>query len=805
MKLYPFQQECVEKLEKVISVLIGDDMGLGKSMPISEPVLTPNGFVPIGSLKLGDAVIGSSGKNTIITGVFPQGTRPVVKVKFSDKTYSRCDIEHLWTVTTSYNKRSGRPYETYTTKQLISNGIYDSAGNRKYFLPMVKPVEFAELHQELDPYFLGVLLGDGNLSQPANVVVSTDLEIIQNIDMPNGVTKTHYGYDGTSARYGFSGLLSYTRKLKLQGCKSEDKFIPNNYKHGTVDSRIALLQGLLDTDGTTANSRGKPTTTIEYGTTSRQLASDVDFIVRSLGGTTSTTIKFPTYKYKGNKLDGKPFYRMIVKLPSGIVPFRLRRKLSKWVPRTKYEPTKSIVNIIPDGDEECVCIAVLAKDSLYVTRDFTLTHNTHEAIALDLKRRLLFPNHKLKTLIVCPLSVVSTWTIAWLQWAPHLRVLPINNKDRSYFINELQDDVYDVFICHWPVLRLMTELEDIIFFHVIADEAHALQNRKSKQSVSLKKLKAGYKSALTGTPAFDKPDDLWSILNWLYPKYWSSYWKYWNEHIIFDNFNGYRTIVGVNNPEKLQREMSGFYIRRRKEEVLTDLPDKYYSEIKIELGPQQRRAYNSMRDDMLAWVGEHEAEPVVAPIIIAQLTRLQQFACAFAEFDPIKNKMMLSEPSTKLDAVIDILDSTGSQVVVFSNYSQVIDLLCARLEKKGITYGKYVGKTPNAQRSQIVSDFQDGKLQVFAGTISAGGVGINLFAADKVIFIDRNWSNALNLQAEDRLHRMGQQNAVQVIDIIADKTIDAKRIRIIKQKWSWVRKLLGEGEVDEWNEEDEEE
>src|SRR6185503_10545787 len=132
---------------------------------------------------------------------------------------------------------------------------------------------------------------------------------------------------------------------------------------------------------------------------------------------------------------------------------------------------------------------------------------------------------QLKTLTVCPLAMVSTWTRTWYQWAPHLRILPINNKDRRHFVEELADDNYDVFICHWPslILKDMIELQNVHWFHIIADEAHALQNRKAKQTLALKKLQTGYKSALTGTPAFDKPDDLWSIPNWLYPKFWTSY------------------------------------------------------------------------------------------------------------------------------------------------------------------------------------------------------------------------------------------------------------------------------------------
>jgi SNF2 family DNA or RNA helicase len=397
--------------------------------------------------------------------------------------------------------------------------------------------------------------------------------------------------------------------------------------------------------------------------------------------------------------------------------------------------------------------------------------------------------------------MVSTWTKAWFQWAPDLRILPINNKDRSFFVDQLTDDYHDVYICHWPALRLIPELVDVKWFHVIADEAHAMQNRKSKQSVAIKEIPTGYKTALTGTPAYDKPDDLWSILNWLYPRYWSSYWKYFNEHVMYANFNGYKSIVGVNNPEKLQKEMEQFYIRRKKSDVLMDLPEKYYSQVDVELTPQQRRAYNSMKNDMLAWIGSQEALPVVAPVVIAQLTRLQQFAVAFAEWNDEKQKMMLSEPSSKIDAVIEIVKEAGSQqIVVFSQFAQVIKLLAKRLEKEGITCGKFIGETPADERSKLINDFQDGKVQVFAGTIAAGGVGITLTAASIVVFTDRSWSNALNLQAEDRLHRIGQKSAVQVIDIIANNTIDAKRIRGIQLKWKWIERLIGDTKFDPENE-----
>ena len=422
---------------------------------------------------------------------------------------------------------------------------------------------------------------------------------------------------------------------------------------------------------------------------------------------------------------------------------------------------------------------------------------TPQAIILDKERRQAQPNivKKPKTLVVTYLSTFYSWVGHFKEWNPDLRVCVIDNKNRIPFLRSIVDDSADVYICHWQVLRIIIEdLKQLKWFHIIADECHALQDRKSLQSRSLKEIPTVYKTGLSGTPAFDKPDDLWSILNWLYPDFWSSYWRYYNRHIIFTDFNGYRTIVGVAHADELQEQMAGFYIRRRKEEVLLDLPDKYYTRIEVDLHPKQAKAYESMRKDMLAWVGEHEDEPVAAPVVIAQLTRLQQFSDAFGTINKETGKMVLSDPSSKLDAVMQVLDSTDKQVVIFSQFAQVIKLLGQRLEKAGISHGLFIGGTSERERSEIIDQFQNGKIRVFAGTIDAGGIGITLTASSTVIFIDRSWSHSKNRQAEDRLHRIGQKNAVQVVDVISRGTIDAKRYDDIKLQWEWIKELLGEKE-----------
>lgn len=476
-----------------------------------------------------------------------------------------------------------------------------------------------------------------------------------------------------------------------------------------------------------------------------------------------------------------------------------------------------------------------------------------QAVTLDRLRREKQPNlvRRPKTLVITYLGIFSAW-LDCFNTETSLRAINMNPRNRASFMDDLFNDRADVFIVHWQVLRLLPELSQIDWFHIIADECHALQNRKAKQTLATKKMRTVYKTGLSGTPAFDKPDDLWSILNWLYPKYWTSFWRYYDDHIKYIQQDGFRVVVGVNNVDKLQQEMSGFYIRRRKQDVLVDLPEKYYTEIMVDLEPKQMRAYQQMKKDMLAWVGEHENEAVVAPMVIAQLLRLQQFSDCYGELehftfrkkttedafmrlrdfegrvendtiskiiDPViadgsvlipkgtlitfnGARMRLAEPSSKIDAVMDIVGSTAEQIVVFSQFAQVVNLLANRLEKAGIPSGIFTGDTGVDERKAIIRDFQAGKLRVFAGTIAAGGIGITLTSASTVVFIDRTWSASLNIQAEDRCHRIGQKNAVQIIDIISRNTLDAKRIQRINLAWGWIKRLIGddmdleEGNVD---------
>jgi SNF2 family DNA or RNA helicase len=417
------------------------------------------------------------------------------------------------------------------------------------------------------------------------------------------------------------------------------------------------------------------------------------------------------------------------------------------------------------------------------------TGKTLEAIALDLYRR--DGRFGDKTLVVAPLTALPVWQEHLENYATgrrHIRMIDPKNRNALLAVKA------DYYLVHYEALRLMPELQKVEWLHIIADECHRMKNRKAQQTRALKAIKGRYKTAMSGTPVVNVPHEFWSVLNWLYPQTFRSYWKFYAEYVDYEIQypQGYHKVTGPKNEKRLLEQIKPFYVRRLKKDVLKDLPDKYYTKHWVELYPKQRKAYDQMRKDLIAWVGEHQETPLFARAVVAQLVRLQQFAVAYADVGS-DGVVALAEPSSKLDALMEILeDNPDEQVVVFSQFKKLVRLLESRLQKEGVPYVTLTGDTNQNERGRNVVQFQTGRARVFVGTIAAGGVGITLHAASTVVFLDRSWSPALNGQAEDRLHRIGQKSAVQVIDLMAKDTVDLGRHQRLEVKLDWIRRLLGD-------------
>ncbi|MET9104027.1 PhoH family protein [Streptomyces antibioticus] len=363
----------------------------GRAQPVFTNVLTPDGWRPIGDLQVGDLVVGSNGEPTPVLGVYPQGEKDVYRVTAQDGSWTLCCGEHLWTVRTRDDKRRDKPWRVLETQEMIGNLRAGHA--RRYELPMLTaPVSLPEREVPMDPYALGLLLGDGCLTgstTPSFATADPELAEALGAALPGVAVRHKGGPDYVLNRLRSPGdvmtlenpVTRVLRELDLLRTRSHTKFIPDDYLYNSAEVRLAVLQGLLDSDGGPVTQQDR-TCRIQYTTTSILLRDDVVSLVQSLGGVAYTRRRAAEGRKPGRARGRDVEYRhdahaIDIRLPEGIEPFRLARKRDKYLAAGGGgRPMRFIDSIEPAGREETVCIQVAAEDSLYVTTDHLLTHNT---------------------------------------------------------------------------------------------------------------------------------------------------------------------------------------------------------------------------------------------------------------------------------------------------------------------------------------------------------------------------------------------------------------------------------------------
>jgi phosphate starvation-inducible protein PhoH and related proteins len=363
----------------------------GRAHPLHSKILTQTGWREMGSLKVGDFVVGSDGKPTEVVGVFPQGEKLVYRVKMTDGASALACAEHLWAVRTASDKRRNKPLRVLQTQEMI--GSLRCFHQYRYELPLLSaPVTWEFRRTPLDPYSLGLLLGDGCLTDKTSPGFTTsDADLVSSLEFVlAGMNlsfrrKSNIDYVITNPVAGRGGIVrnpltQVLREMHLAGTYSATKFVPEAYLYNSAEVRLAVLQGLLDTDGGPVTQAGR-TCRIQYTTTSQRLRDDVLFLVRSLGG----VAYWRRRKAEGRKpgfANGREVphrndaFIMDIRLPRGLEPFRLERKARIYREHGGGRPVRFIKSIEPIGMHETQCISVAAPDSLYVTDDFILTHNT---------------------------------------------------------------------------------------------------------------------------------------------------------------------------------------------------------------------------------------------------------------------------------------------------------------------------------------------------------------------------------------------------------------------------------------------
>lgn len=382
------------------------------------------------------------------------------------------------------------------------------------------------------------------------------------------------------------------------------------------------------------------------------------------------------------------------------------------------------------------------------------------------------------SLIVTPASLVYNWQDELERFAPVLQVATLTGTqaERKEMIARFEE--YDVLLSSYDVLkRDIDQYEEKSFLYQIIDEAQYIKNHTTAASKAVKVISAQHKLALTGTPIENRLSELWSIFDYLMPGFLYGYQTF---------KKNFETPIVKNQDEKatkrLQKMVAPFILRRLKTEVLKDLPEKLEEVRLVQLDSEQRKIYDAQvvhMQTVLASQGEDEFQSSKLQIL-AELTKLRQICC-----DPNLCFANYKGESAKLLSCLELIENAaeaGHKMLVFSQFTSMLEILQKELEKRKIAYYTITGATSKEQRSRLVKAFNKDETPVFLISLKAGGVGLNLTGADIVIHYDPWWNLAVQNQATDRAHRMGQTKKVTVYKMIVKHSIEEKILKLQETK-----------------------
>lgn len=410
-----------------------------------------------------------------------------------------------------------------------------------------------------------------------------------------------------------------------------------------------------------------------------------------------------------------------------------------------------------------------------------------------------------KNILIVPAGLVLNWKKECEIWLPGTKVFAIKGpkKQRVKLYQAASEQESYVMIISYDTLKQAEELNNIThtlnvkglgkpFDSISVDEAHNIRNRKSQRTKAIKEIGkyAEHRYALTGTPAVKNGFDVWSILNFLYPEKFSSYWAFLDRYFEMkrDFFSGTMQPTGAyTRREELEGMLALMGTNRKRKEVMEWLPDKQYTAIPIDLTPKQRKVYE---DILETFRYEEDGENKVdAPSVLAQLIRLRQVCLA-------PSMLGIKAPSAKEEFLLEWLQDHPEPVIIFSQFTSYLKELQKKItENLKEPVVMINGELTSKQKEQSVQDFQSGKARILLANIDAAGTGFCLDAAETTIFLDKHFNPASNMQAEDRMVPISKDriHKMDVISLVAAETVDEKIETLLQNKFSIVEVINNGG------------
>lgn len=385
----------------------------------------------------------------------------------------------------------------------------------------------------------------------------------------------------------------------------------------------------------------------------------------------------------------------------------------------------------------------------------------------------LLSNKDKKSIVITPTALIYNWKNELEKFAPTLKVglLHASKSEREKILDNI--DNYDVLLTTYTTYKNdMDKYKNINFDYCIIDEAQNIKNPDAIITKAIKKINAKVRFALTGTPIENNLMELWSIFDFIMPGY-------------LYNKSKFKSIFGNNDKNiiELKKLIKPFILRRTKKEVITELPDKIEQKIIIDLEKEHKRAYKGYVNLITRKIKENNQDNIT---VFSYLTKLRQL-CLSPEL-MVKN---YQGKNSKLDVLINIInDSSDDKILVFSQFTKVLEVIGKRLNEENIPYSYLDGKTSAKDRVKLVEEFNTNNNKVFLISLKAGGTGLNLTSANIVVHFDPWWNPAVEDQASDRAHRIGQKNVVNVIKLIAKDTAEERVINLQETKKELIEDVI---------------
>lgn len=840
---------------KLKGYLVGAGPGTGKAQPLNASIKVPGGWARMSDMRVGTEVITPKGTTTTVTGVFPQGSVDIYRITFADGRITEACGDHLWKVHVRHEK--GPDYwKIKTTKEILTSTSFLVG---RAYIPLVDPEDHPNVDLPIDPYVLGVILGDGNISQRA-VIISNPDDFIKNkiasrlgegIVIGKKQAEIEYSLTGeyTAGQPRTNSLLEKLSDLGLIGTQSHTKFIPENYLFGSKQQRLDLLNGLLDTDGTTDKGGSA-----SYLSTSLDLAENVQYLVRSLGGIASISIKRKSFTYLGEKKIGRVAYQVNIRHKRPEELFTLPKKLDRVSNDNQYcEKLKLRIDKIElIGQFPAQCISVADEEHLYVTNDFVVTHNTIIGLSLGVTLRA--------DVVVCVVPKNAVYRV----WQDTIKE---RFKKLPSFWTSLDGTApprkCEIYIVHYDYLEKFVEFIRHSSFHkplILLDESHNLNELESfrvQKFIELTRvLNCKHVVWESGTPVKALGGELAPLLTTIDDMF---------THDAQQRFSAIYGKASSRANDILAARMGRMTYKVNSADVVTGKPIHHRKDVVMPTGhlytleairlemrkfitervayyQKNMRAYERVYEDILkffertlttreqkvalktyrsyiqlirkhydpvalksqALFCNHYEKTVIMPVLPKKMKD------DFKNVRSIVKYYMLKVQGEALGQVLgrkrsqcnvemiphvgmeDLIDGALKKTVIFTSYVNVVDSCAAHLRRQGYKPILVYGKTNNELASMVAQFEKDPDANPLIATYASLSSAVPLVMANQMIMLNSPFRSYEYDQATARCFRMGQDSQVYITDVFLDTGKDPNISTRSRDILDWSRQQVEE-------------